>query len=506
MCDLVLNAPLPPFEENLLHLFSCFCFTDSRFALFEELCKVDKKLTSLVCNLLATLLVKSRFHKRQRVATLKNVAITGSTYEGALVARMFRAFGENAVTELEVDFEFLAAELPISNKNIVEEISGKTGFAKVRMTRGLLKKYLAESGWDVNRKFFKDICTGFSENGYLKPYFIKEIIRKEVSRKLCSPYLLFALESRLSTSSGKNIKLILGPTNTTKATVMSYFDIYIDGKHIANAAWDLSIVIRLNWWPDIAREWIMRERNWPSKTVVSDLTKMSYLIMKSSVAPSLESDTELEMRYSFTHLEKELVLRRSLDQAYIYLIFKSMFYKWIKTIDSEVISSFIAKTIMFWVCEKYPPEHRIWQKKSCVGTLNHLFCELLSALEEKNLPYYFIPHINVIDMINDTVRMKMVSVVKEIVSDTSNFIPGNVLEVIEVSQEMFSMLKLFHGVFDSYHFLYTDPQTKKQLTQSTKVLGIPVFREILFYLIIFLIEMNRFCLIYGRKLFLYYFG
>ena len=183
-----------------------------------------------------------------------------------------------------------------------------------------------------------------------------------------------------------------------------------------------------------------------------------------------------------------------------------MFYKWIKTIDSEVISSFIAKTIMFWVCEKYPPEHRIWQKKSCVGTLNHLFCELLSALEEKNLPYYFIPHINVIDMMNDTVRMKMVSVVKEIVSDTSNFIPGNVLEVIEVSQEMFSMLKLFHGVFDSYHFLYTDPQTKKQLTQSTKVLGIPVFREILFYLIIFLIEMNRFCLIYGRKLFLYYFG
>ena len=499
MFDLILNRHLPPFEENLLHLFSCFYFTDSRFVLFEELCKIDKKLTSLECNLLATLLVKSRFHKRQRVATLKNVAITGSTYEGALVARMFRSFSESAARELEVDFEFLVAELPISSKNLVEEIPSKTGFAKVCMTRGLLRQYLAESGWDVNRRFVKDICSGFSENGYLKPYLMKEIIREEISRKLHSPYLLLALESLLSTSTGKNIKLILGPTNITKATVMSYLDIHIDGKYIVNAAWDLSTVIRLNWWPDIAREWIMRERNWPSKTVVSDLTKVSYLIMKSSVVPSSESGTGLEMRYSFTHLEKELVLRRSPDQAYVYLIFKSMFYKWIKPIDSEVISSFIAKTIMFWVCEKYPPEHKIWQKKLCVGTLNHLFCELLSALEEKNLPYYFIPRINVIDVIDDTVKTKMVSVVKEIVSDTDNFIPGNVSEVIEVSQEMFSMLKSFHNVFNSYHFLYTDSQTKNQLTQSTKVLGIPVFREILFYFIILLIEMNRFCLIYGRK-------
>ena len=496
MFDLTLNAP---FEETLLYLFSYFCFTDSRFVLFEELCKVDKKLASLECNLLATLLVKSRFHKKQRVTTLKNVAITGSTYEGALVARMFRSFSGSAARELEVDIEFLVAELPISSKNVVEEIPGKTGFAKVRMASDLLKKYLAESGWDVNKRFIEDICSGFSENGYLNPYFLKEIIREEISRKLYRPYLLFALNSLLSNSTGKNIKLILGPTNITKATIMSDFDIYIDGKHIANAAWDLSTVIRLNWWPDVAREWIMRERNWPSKTIVSDLTKKSYLIMKSSVVPSSESYTGLEMRYSFTHLEKELVLRRSLDQGYVYLIFKSMFYKWIKPIDSEVISSFIAKTIMFWVCEKYPPEHRIWRKKSCVGTLNHLFCELLSALEEKNLPYYFIPCINVIDKIDDTVRMKMVSTVKEIVSDIDNFIPGNVFEVIEVSQEMFSILKSFHDVFTSYHFFYTESETKNQLTQSTKVLGIPVFREILFYLIIFLIEINRFCLIYGRK-------
>ena len=86
-------------------------------------------------------------------------------------------------------------------------------------------------------------------------------------------------------------------------------------------------MIKLNWWPDIAREWILRERIWPSKAVISDLTKLSYLIMKSSAAPSSKNDTSFELRYSFAHLEKELVMKRSPSQAYVYLVFKSMFYK-----------------------------------------------------------------------------------------------------------------------------------------------------------------------------------
>ena len=176
-----------------------------------------------------------------------------------------------------------------------------------------------------------------------------------------------------------------------------------------------------------------------------------------------------------------------------------MFYKWIKPIDSEVISSFIAKTIMFWICEEYPPEHRIWLKNSCVDTLNHLFSKLLSDLEEKHLPYYFIPSINVIDKIDDSVRIKMVTTVKEIVPDTDSFIPGNVIEVIEVSQELLSILKSFHNVCNCYHFLYPGSEMKTELARSTNILTTQVFREVLFYLIIFLIEVNRFCLIYGSR-------
>ena len=189
------------------------------------------------------------------------------------------------------------------------------------------------------------------------------------------------------------------------------FDVYVNEKFILNVAWDFSTLIRINWWPHVANEWIFRERKWPKKTVINKLTKISYLITKSSVDPSSENDTS-ELRYSFAHLERELISRRLSDQGYLYLIFKSMFYKWIKPIDPDVISSFIVKTVMFWVCEEYYPNHRIWRKKSCVPTLNRLFWKLLSALEDRHFPYYSIPSINVIETINDELRIKMISIVK----------------------------------------------------------------------------------------------
>ena len=162
----------------------------------------------------------------------------------------------------------------------------------------------------------------------------------------------------------------------------------------------------------------------PKKSVINGLTKMSYLITKSSISPSLEIDTS-ELQYSFAHLERKLIPEGCSDQRYMYLIFKSIFHKWIRPIDPEVMSSFIVKTVMFSVCEKYYRNHRMWRKKSCVRALDRLFRKLLSVLEDRHLPYYFIPSINVIETINDESRTKMISIVKDIVCDTWKFIPKN---------------------------------------------------------------------------------
>ena len=506
-----------------------FLFTDSRLALFEELHEIDRKGIHLVSKVLAALRENSKFQNLQNDGGLDNVAIAGSTYEGAMMARIFRPADGSVSREIETDVEFVLLSIPASHKNIVENIPDKKGFARIRITDKLLWKFSVTSNWDVYRQHFEGRRHKICKNGYFKPNVLKETLRANLDINK-SPITQLNVKMFLAASAEGSITLKFNTPELTKATVQDNFDVHVNEKLILNVAWDISTLIRINWWPDVASEWIFRKRNWPKKNVINNLTKISYLITKSSVAPSSENDTS-ELRYSFAHLERELISRRSSDQGYIYLIFKSMFYKWIKPIDLEVISSFIAKTVMFWACEEYCPKHRMWQKKSCIRTLNYLFSQLLSALEERRLPYYFIPSINVIETIDDESRMQMISIVKEIVCDTRKFIPKNIGEVIEVSKDILHLgsslnhllnclqllrhlVKLFIKVIETVkdilnirkstkHFhnffeLFRPIQNKNdQLPENLVLYTLHI--ETAFYFLMFLIELNRFCLIYARK-------
>ena len=198
---------------------------------------------------------------------------------------------------------------------------------------------IVKGNWKVKKEDYIKYVPFLFEDGYVRPYFLKEKIRRAL---IWDDRCRNMLEDLLSGSIEKNVNLVIRPPKLTKATVESSIDIYVDKNHFINLAGDVSTVFRINWWPDIAREWIFRKRNWPKKTFINEITKTAYLITKSSVEPSLEKDV-IELRYSFSHLERALISRRSADQNYIYFIFKSMFYKWIKPIDSDITSSFFAK-------------------------------------------------------------------------------------------------------------------------------------------------------------------
>ena len=474
----------------------CFHFTDSRLLLFEELYEIDRELAATLRTLIAKGLVHSKFHQIHKKMALRNVAIAGSIYEGAIISRLFKSFDGSIAREFEGDIELTLLEIPASCKDFVEDIPDKEGFARIHATDDLMWTFYSESDWNVDREDFEKIRRYFFKNGYFDPYAMKKYLEKALDIPSTTRSLL---EILLSAASGKNVKLIIRPHKQTKATVEGNLDIYIDHKYFLNFSWDIATVVRVNWWPEIAREWIFRKRNWPEKKVIKDLTSVCYLITKSSVTPS-SRDVMLEMRYSFAHVERELIQRRSPDQAYIYLIFKSMFYKWIKPLDPEVISSFIVKTIMFWVCEEFPPEHRMWNRGSCIGgALNYLLRELLSALEEKNLRYYFIPSINVIDMINDTLIHEIKLIVEEMVCDTGKFIPCNVTSVIDISREVINLLQPLNHILKTYFTFYPIGNRKTNSFPSHVLVTISLFPEIIFFFTIFLIELNRFCLIYRKE-------
>ena len=415
-----------------------------------------------------------RFFHVQKQWAFCNTAIAGSIYEGGCVARVFRPINGTVNREIEIDVESTLLEIPECQKHFVQDIPDKKGFAKLRLTKDEFTSLVVQSDWKRDTRQLQKFVSKCFDNDYFKPYDLKDEIKRVAD---ISGNNVYVLEAFLTTFLGEKVKVIFKEPEVTKAIVTFGLDIYLKGKHFIHAALDFATLIRLNWWPDVAREWISRKRKWPDATIISELTKCSYLITKSYDGTGSEKD-KTELRYSFAHLEKELISRRSSNQAYIYLIFKSMFCKWIKPIDPEQISSFIAKTIMFWVCEKYPPDHWIWQKGSCVRALTYLFVKLLSTLENEHLPYYFIPSINVIEKVNYTVRAKIKSKVKEIILNIEMFIPDNVAEVIEVCRGIISLSNALKNSIKYYEEKYQKTFQKilspkgKRFSVSTKVRAI----------------------------------
>ena len=99
-----------------------------------------------------------------------------------------------------------------------------------------------------------------------------------------------------------------------------------------------------------------------------------------------------------------------------------MVIRLIKPIESEKLSSFLAKTIMFWACEEFPPTHEMWRVEEYISSLEYLFQELLKAFCEGNLPYFFNPEINILEAIAAETRSKVCEKIVSILED----IPANI--------------------------------------------------------------------------------
>ena len=291
---------------------------------------------------------------------LKNIVVTGSAQEGSMTARLFKPSKtkDGLNREVEVDLQYILLEIPKDYKHFIEDIPGKDGFVKVRMNKDALGFAAGKVGWKADPKEYEEILAQVSKNGYLKPYRFKEKILENIDVPNRDSEIQLILSAALDIEFDR-IKLSRPHEDITKSLVGSYLDILIDSEVQLRVSWNVATVMKLNWWPSVANEWIERERKWPSIDSTTNLTHFSYITM--NISPDKDST---ELRYSFAHIERALITKRSSHQAFVYLVFKSMFYRWIKPFDSNMIESYIAKTIMLWTCEKYPPSHPLWSGNS----------------------------------------------------------------------------------------------------------------------------------------------
>ena len=382
---------------------------------------------------------------------IKNVRVAGSSAEGAAIARLFRRndlFPDHLNREMEADFEYILFEIPENLKENVEDLHGnKTGFLNLRLDLDFLRS-VNQSGWSLDEEEIALILDLAAPNGYLLPYRLKEMaidkLRFNDSDELVRTAFAFVLSKKLQDISFTDMKEGINKSS------MKYEGIVKTKQNPYLALlFDVVLLVKLKWWPKIANEWKTRKRNWPSNENVKELTKESFIITKPTHHEDVDYDTN-ELRYSFSHVEKQLVLMRSRYQNMTYLIFKSMIYKWLSTIDGEEneIKSFLGKTVMFWVCEANSKEDKtFWTEdyESLLNVLRHLFAEMSKYFAAGFMPYYFIPKINVIESIPVATRDKVILKIQAILQNIECHLPslleieGWTVELINVTK---SLLKL----------------------------------------------------------------
>ena len=388
--------------------------------------------------------------EKQQPATQRNTRVAGSLVEGGGVARIFQrnaTFPDDLNREGEVDIEFILAQIPHDMKHNIQDIQGKPGYVNLCVDQELLEQ-ANEIGWKITDTTRHDIKNATSSGGWLKPYKIKEAALKRMQITKTTIKKLEPILADVFNEKTEDVS-ITATQAITKSTVRSDIMISINALPFYKISYDIVTLLELTWWPTVAQEWKLRKRKWPSSTEIEKISRICYIINKPSASERDNEETE-ELRYSFTHVERELVRMRSRHQNKVYLIFKIMFLKWIKPLDPDRISSFIAKTIMFWTCEEFPSSHEMWYEDldSMLRVLTYLFFQAQEAFEKHNLPYFFINTVNVIENIpNDIAHIASVRIT-ELLKNLVNYLPFPMEKELNAVKQLVHVVKLSIKLID----------------------------------------------------------
>ena len=180
--------------------------------------------------------------------------------------------------------------------------------------------------------------------------------------------------------------------------------------HTDNSEYKLSldtvIACQLDFWPPEAAGWLTRTRQWPSQDVVDQISQQPCFLVHKP--PSTRPEDMDKWSLSFTLAEQMLCLRRSEGMKLTYFCFKAIFYKCLHvTVDDTELSSYLCKTVMMWALEELPPGQ--WTEKNLLTNLLFLFSKLNGHIECKHLPHYFIPELNVMRNVPES----MFSIIRE---------------------------------------------------------------------------------------------
>lgn len=142
-------------------------------------------------------------------------------------------------------------------------------------------------------------------------------------------------------------------------------------------------------WPKVAREWIKRERKWPSPEMVEKVIHEGYhLVVKP---PKNNDNPECDFRISFSHAEYLLSQEMNDIHRECYRCLKK-FHRAHFSTQPESLVTFHLKTILMQTMEETDAE--MWTKNNRAECMMKLLLNLMEALRKKHLSHFSVKPYN----------------------------------------------------------------------------------------------------------------
>ncbi|XP_012556110.2 uncharacterized protein LOC105844242 isoform X1 [Hydra vulgaris] len=183
-------------------------------------------------------------------------------------------------------------------------------------------------------------------------------------------------------------------------------------KNVSKISIDFVFCLKCNFWPEVAAEWPKRERLWPEQATIKNIVANGIHVVCKELQHSA-----IDWRLSFSVAEIEIAKLWTTWQHYIYFIFKSLFYKYLKPLSNKgikVITSYLVKTVMLNVSENF--DQSWWREENAGECLNVLLMTLISAFESRILPHHFVPSFNLLKGVSSDGEAEQVLDAKELYS------------------------------------------------------------------------------------------
>ncbi|XP_069106600.1 cyclic GMP-AMP synthase-like receptor [Argopecten irradians] len=200
-------------------------------------------------------------------------------------------------------------------------------------------------------------------------------------------------------------------------------------------------------WPTVAEEWIYRKRdhNWPPSDFISEHVKRGCYVVPVGCKEC--SRQHLDWRLSFVLVEQALVLDFNPTQFQCLLLLKQLKKFNLETEIGDIISSYILKTVVFWVIEESPPA--LWVPHRLLTVVHLCLDRVIECVQSDFCPNYFIRTCNLLaKRYNEIEKQSVLRICRSVRTNTSGLLRKSppFKEIIQtLSKDMLSVISVLRN-------------------------------------------------------------